>query len=238
MLPSFFDIMPTDLDQLGPEPAVAVLREMLWAEANNLGIPITDTDIPFAITTSDGGIDAVVNAMPKAAGSGLMFSPRTCYQVKTGDFTLNATTGAQIEKLLLIPAAIAARKAAKAEISGKSYTQEHISPRIRQCLDSGGTFVTMLFGDDGIDTEENATENAIRRFLAEIDPKYSHAEIKVWRQSRICGLLRQFPGVSLQIRNLQGFQLLSTASGLIAMRCGRNSSPGPNSRKSSKTYAL
>jgi hypothetical protein len=27
-------------DQLGSEPAVAVLREMLWAEVNNIGVPI------------------------------------------------------------------------------------------------------------------------------------------------------------------------------------------------------
>ena len=58
----------------------------------------------------------------------------------------------------------------------------------------------MLFGNDGIDTEEDATEKAIRQFLADIDPKYANAKIKVWRQSRICGLLRQFPAVSLQIK--------------------------------------
>jgi hypothetical protein len=209
MQQSFFDIIPTDLDQLGSEPAVAVLREMLWAEANNFGIPITDTDIPFNITTSDGGVDAVVKVTPNAVGNGLMFPPQTCYQVKTGDFTLNATSAAQIEKLLLIPSAIIARRAANVEISGKSYKQEHISPRIRQCLDNDGTFVTMLFGNDGIDIREDGTENAIRQFLAEIDPKYSNARIKVWRQSQICMLLRQFPGVSLLIKNLQGFRLLS-----------------------------
>jgi hypothetical protein len=209
MLRGFFDVLPVELGQLGSEPAVAVLREMLWAEVNNLGIPISDTDIPFAVTTPDGGIDAVVNATTKGAGNGLIFAPRTSYQVKTGDFTLNATSQAQIEKLLISPTAIAARVKAKAQISGKSHKPENISPRVRECLDSGGTFVTMLFGNDSIDTEQNATENAIRQFLADIDPKYADAKIKVWRQSRICGLLRQFPAVSLQIKNLPGFQLLS-----------------------------
>jgi hypothetical protein len=209
MLRSFFDVVPFELGQLGSEPAVAVLREMLWAEVNNLGIPISDADIPFAVTTSDGGIDAVVNATPGGPGNGLIFAPRTSYQVKTGDFALNATSTAQIEKLLISPAATAARVKSKVEISGKSHTSEHISPRVRECLDGGGTFVTMLFGSDGIDTEENATEKAIRQFLADIDPKYADAKIKVWRQSRICGLLRQFPAVSLQIKNLPGFQLLS-----------------------------
>jgi hypothetical protein len=209
MLRSFFDVTPVELGQLGSEPAVAVLREMLWAEVNNLGIPISNTDIPFAVTTSDGGIDAVVYGTPKGPGNGLIFPPRTSYQVKTGDFTLNATNPGQIEKLLISPTAIAARKKTKVGINGKSHKPENISTRVRECLDSGGTFVAMFFGNDGIDTEENATENAIRDFLADIDPKYADAKIKVWRQSRICGLLRYFPAVSLQIKNLSGFQLLS-----------------------------
>jgi hypothetical protein len=209
MLRSFFDVTPVELGQLGSEPAVAVLREMLWAEVNNLGIPISDTDIPFAVTTSDGGVDAVVNGTPKRDGNGLVFAPRTSYQVKTGDFPLNSTSPGQIEKLLISPSAITARVKGKTPPSGKAHKPEHISPRVRECLDSGGTFVTMLFGTDGIDTEENATEIAIRKFLSDINSKYAHSKIKVWRQSRICGLLRQFPGVSLQIKNLVGFQLLS-----------------------------
>ena len=80
---------------------------------------------------------------------------------------------------------------------------------MRACLDAGGTFVTMLFGNDGIDTEEAATENMIRAFLGEIDAKYRGAKVKVWRQSRICGLLRAFPGVSLQIKNRVDLGLLS-----------------------------
>jgi hypothetical protein len=80
---------------------------------------------------------------------------------------------------------------------------------VRACLDAGGTFVTVLFGNDNIDMEEGATENAIRKFLGEIDPKYANANVKVWRQSKICGLLRWFPAVSLQIKNLGDFQLLS-----------------------------
>ena len=209
MLQGFFDVTPFELGQLGPEPAVAVLREMLWAEVSNLGIPISDADIPFAITTSDGGVDAIVTGTVKNAGNGLIFSPRTSYQVKAGDFPLNATSPRQIEALLVSPSAIDARKKDKAKPSGKVHTPANISPRIRECLDSGGTFVTMLFGNDGIDTEENATEEAVRKFLSEIDPKYASAKIKVWRQSRICGLLRQFPAVSLLIKNLPGFQLLS-----------------------------
>ena len=62
MQQSFFDVTPIELGQLGSELAVAVLREMVWAEVSNLGIPISDADIPFSITTADGGVDASVKA--------------------------------------------------------------------------------------------------------------------------------------------------------------------------------
>jgi hypothetical protein len=82
---------------------------------------------------------------------------------------LSSTSIGKIEELLIKPtdiaARIATRKKAKAAISGKSYKPTNISPRVRQCLDSGGTFVAMLFGNDSIDTEEDATEKAIQAFL-------------------------------------------------------------------------
>jgi hypothetical protein len=209
MQQSFFDVTPIELGQLGSELAVAVLREMVWAEVSNLGIPISDADIPFSITTADGGVDASVRGNPTGAGNGLIFPPMTFYQVKAGDFALSATTPAQIETLLMTLTAVQRRRANGTPIAGASHTPDGISPRVRACLDAGGAFVTVLFGNDNIDMEEAATENAIRNFLTAIDPKYASANVKVWRQSRICGLLRRFPAVSLQIKNLRDFQLLS-----------------------------
>ena len=63
----------------------------------------SDNGPEFVAEAPDGGIDAVVNAMPKSPGNGLIFAPRTSYQVKTGDFTLNATSPGQIEKILMSP---------------------------------------------------------------------------------------------------------------------------------------
>src|SRR5215469_6939534 len=103
MQQGFFDVTPVELGLLGPEPAVAVLREMLWAEVRNLGIPISDTDIPFAVNDADGGVDAIVKGTPKGPGNGLVFAPMTSYQVKAGDFSLSATRLTQIEKLLMTP---------------------------------------------------------------------------------------------------------------------------------------
>lgn len=226
----FFDVTPEDLGLLDSALAVDVLREMVWAEVHNIGIPITETDIPFSITSADGGIDAEVSVAPKTLGNGLIFAPKTFYQVKTGKFALTASSDALIEKLLLKPAAIEVRKqrdkaAAKKKkavarkkppskiatiknVSGKDYTVDDINPRVRQCLDEDATFVILLFGSDSTEIKDKATVKAIITFLSEIDTKYARAKVKVWRQSVICGLVRQFPPLSLKIKKLPSFSLL------------------------------
>jgi hypothetical protein len=181
MATGFFDITPVELSYLGDELTVAVIRDVLCAEALNLGIPITDVDAPFNINVSDGGIDALVKGTPKGLGNGIIFAPRTSYQIKAGKFGLTPTTKNKIEELLIQPKAIGARKAKKGVApSGSAHTVEDLSPRVRECLDNGGTFVVVLFGDSStIDsTEDDATENAIRAFLGEIDAKYATAQIK------------------------------------------------------------
>jgi hypothetical protein len=131
--------------------------------------------------------------------------------VKAGDFPLTANSLSLIEELLLKPSSIGGRRKVKAHVSKTAYTAADISPRIRSCLDDGGTFVTLLFGNDGIDIEEDATQKAIQAFLARIDHKYAGAKVKVWRQSRICAMLRHFLGVSLQIKGVLGLPVLSHA---------------------------
>ena len=70
---------------------------------------------------ADGGIDAVVKAVPKIAGNGLIFPPTTSYQVKAGNFPLSASALAQIEELLITPAAVQARKKLRAKPGGSSH---------------------------------------------------------------------------------------------------------------------
>ena len=129
MQQGFFDVTPAELAQLGPAPAVDVLREMVWAEVSNIGIAISDADIPFGVNTADGGIDAIVKAVPKSAGNGLIFAPRTAYQVKAGDFPLSANSTARIEELVMKPTAIDRRRKAKLPPSGKLHKAADISPR-------------------------------------------------------------------------------------------------------------
>lgn len=192
---TFFDVEPADLGQLAPSEAVFVLREMLWAEAFRLKIAVTSVEVPFAITDPDGGIDADVTAIPGGAESALIYPPRTSFQVKTGAFA--AKTDSEIESLLIKPSAIQARRAAARakkpkKITHHNYDRDDLSPRVRACLDAGGTFIVVLFGVDTPDTADEETRQKIISQLTKVDSKYSNASVRIWRQSTLCGLLRNF----------------------------------------------
>jgi hypothetical protein len=57
---SFFSVTNEDLRRLGPSEAVALISELLWAEATRLGIPIGKIHISANVNTPDDGVDAKV----------------------------------------------------------------------------------------------------------------------------------------------------------------------------------
>ena len=59
---SIFTVTNNDLEQLGKQEAVAVFRELLWAEARTLGLPCNKIHVSDEIDVADGGIDATVEA--------------------------------------------------------------------------------------------------------------------------------------------------------------------------------
>ena len=56
-----FDVSADDLARVTPEQAVEIVKQLLVAEAIEIGIPATGVDVSSAITTPDGGLDAVVS---------------------------------------------------------------------------------------------------------------------------------------------------------------------------------
>jgi hypothetical protein len=52
-----FTVDNDDLNRLSPEEAVDVFRELLWAEATNIGIGKNFINVPSAISVADGGIE-------------------------------------------------------------------------------------------------------------------------------------------------------------------------------------
>jgi len=65
-----FDVSAADLGNLNAEDAVELFHQLLVAEAMGTARPITAINVPKAITTADGGVDAEIEPIPGALISG------------------------------------------------------------------------------------------------------------------------------------------------------------------------
>jgi len=176
---TIFSVTGNDLSQLGPESAVNVFRELLWVEATTIGVAKSLINVPSAITVADGGIDAEVQGVKVSDGQGIIKDGFTCYQIKAGEFTLNASS---IKEILFV--------------KGKA----ELKPRIKTCLEKNGTLVIMFFAWDNPDRVDNDGYNKFIEVLKDVDVKYATAKVEIWRQNTICGFLQQYISLSLKIR--------------------------------------
>lgn len=183
---SIFTVTKEDLARLSAEEAVDRFRDLLWAEATTLGIGKNLINVSTAITVSDGGVDAVVRDAPAKSGQGIIKLGLTCYQIKTGDYALS--NRANIRKILFTPRS-----------KGKE-----LEPKVKSCLDNGGTLVVVLFGWDipGNKAIEEYT-NSFREQLRIFDKQYTNAQIEVWLPNLLIGFFNTFPSLALKVRGLE-----------------------------------
>lgn len=184
-VPTVLAVDGNDLAGLSLKDAVDIFADLLWADARALGIP-AHIDVPRNIHAPNGGIGATVSAPSKLPGPCAIRPGVTGYQIKT-------TRG-------LNPSADSARK-------GILYTQDGaLRPRIRACLDKGGTFVIALFGS-GVPSSAGAgggggdgAEDLMRKELVRANPLYENAKVEVWRQDRLIEYLERHPSLCRQLK--------------------------------------
>ena len=175
-----------DLQRLNPEEAVDFFRKLLWAEATSIGIGKNLVNVPSAITTPDGGIDAEVQSMAVSGGQGIIKQGLTRYQIKTGSFS--PSSEADIKSILF-----------------KEGTNE-LRPRVKSCLDRDGTLVIVLFGWDDPERVDDQYINKFKEKLAAIDGKYGKSKIEIWGQNKLRSFLTPFPSLALALKGLSEFQ--------------------------------
>src|SRR3989344_3858640 len=178
-----FSVTPAKLNDLSAAEAVELFHQLLWAEAVSVGIATSLVNVPSNITVGDGGIDAEVNDAPKTSGQGIIKQGRTAYQIKTGPFSLSKV--GHIRDILYRP------------------MKTELQPRVKSCLDQGGTLVVVLFGWDGPDKTDQQLVNAFRLKLVAIDKKYANSPIEVWRPNQLAKFLEPYP--SLRMKALRVF---------------------------------
>ena len=176
---TIFAVDKEHLGRLNPAQAVDLFRELLWAEATATGIGKNLISVPSAITVADGGIDAEVVGAEPQGGQGLIKQGMTRYQIKTGSFSLSGD--ADIEEILL-----------------QSKTSE-LKPRIKSCLDAGGTLVVVLFGSDNPETVDDQTNKRFIKACLHVDEKYANVKIEIWRQNHLRGFMSQYPSLALRV---------------------------------------
>ena len=174
----FLDVTADDLVRLRPDEAVSLFRSLLWADASIYNVRI---DAPGAVNAPDGGVDATVavpGGAPPPSGPSVLLPGLTCYQIKTGRSI-----------------SIGNKKDRRRLLYGSASNTE-LSPRVKECLDAGGTLVFILFGSD---TPSRAdAEGFLRRELPE--GAYDNARIEVWLQNELIGHLGRYPALRRMVK--------------------------------------
>ena len=184
---TLFEVRPDDLGRLDPAGSVNLFRKLIWAEATTLGIPKNKIDVPSAINDDDGGVDASVSST--ITNEGLIKNGLTCYQIKTGPFSLSVNASDEIKKFLFT----------------KRENNYVLKPKIKYCFDNDGTFVLVLFGSDRAERELDQIISTFKeKLMEECGDAYKNAKIEVLKQNQIIGFLEPYVSLRLSILGMTG----------------------------------
>lgn len=183
---TIFSVESRDLAHLGADLAVDVFRELLWAEATVMGIGKHLINVPSAITVADGGVDAEIRDVPISGSQGIIKPGLTCYQIKTGEYSLREKSN--IRKILFTPRS-----------KGTA-----LEPRVQACLDNHGLLIIVLFGWDKPETRHGEFVDLIKDELTKFESNYENTNIEVWQPNHLIGFFKQFPSLALRLKGLEG----------------------------------
>jgi len=191
-----FDVSMSDIGKLSADDAVELFHQLLVAEAMRTKNPVTAINVPKAITTADGGIDAEIELISGSLiPGGLLRNGNARYQIKTGSFSASGL--GDIKSLVLQPKYKTKR----------TYKAEYLNPRVKNCLDEAGTFIVVLFGSEAVGTTEDYGVKEIINFLKKYDQKYENANIQIIRANQLCAAIKAIsPALALRLNGLGGAQ--------------------------------
>lgn len=207
---SLFTVTNDDLRRLNADEAVALLSELLWAEATRLGIPISNVHVPADVNRPDAGVDAMVSDQNVA---GDVIRPgQTVYQIKSGE-SFNPQQEAVI----------------RSELFGdKAPCNKNLKSRIRECLDQNGTYVLVCTGIDPSD--RSIAEGHLRKFFEQCG--YTNPKCEVWVQNQLCGFLTRYPSIALRVNEQEAGTLRSHKSWAGDNEMGLPFQPGAKQNES------
>ena len=178
---TIFTVTNDDLGRLDEHTAVDFFQKLLGAEARRIGIETGKINVSSRIHVPDGGVDATVDEVQIATGSGIIQPGRTSYQIKAGR-TFKPWQASEIKKELF---------------GAKEPERDNLGKSIRECLNACGTYVLVCTGIDLAISQHTQVIKYIRDFLEQCD--YPNPKVEVWSQNTLCGFLKFFPSLALWI---------------------------------------
>ncbi len=168
------------LKSLKPEEAVNLFRELLWAEASRIGIPLSKINVSSWINIPDGGVDASVDTSSALVPSNFIMDGFNGYQIKTGS-TFLPWQRSQIQKELF---------------DDRPPTSQNLRNRVKECLDKNGTYILVCFGQDLIDKQRQSAIGNLEYCFKECG--YQNPQVDVWGLNNLISFLRPFPALALR----------------------------------------
>lgn len=183
---SIFTVTPDQLGRLDARQAVDFVADLLWAETMRVGMSPVTVNISTRINVSDGGIDANIRPTNTVTLSdSFLPAGQSGFQIKAGhSFT---PTEAALRKELFGDAAVA---------------PANLGESVRACLDADGTYILVCTGADPTEPVRNSAKSYLRRAFNVCG--YPNAQVEVWGQNHLIGLLKRFPSLALAVNGAGG----------------------------------
>ena len=178
---TIFSIDHKCLSAISPSPAIKLFRNLLWCEAQRIGLSPHNVLISLDETVADGGIDARVDGMPSA--DSILVRGQTFFQLKAG----SSFKPWQISQL-------------KKELFGSSRTtptRAALGTATRECLDNNGSYILVAFGHDLTPQQQGDAKMNLIGLFEKIG--YASPLVEVIGQSQLMGLLNPYPSLCLEI---------------------------------------
>jgi len=170
---------------LSPEEAVDFFRELLWAEAGRIGIPLGKINVSSWVSVPDGGVDASISDSKALIQSSFVRSGYNGCQVKTGT-SFSPWQRSQIKKELF---------------GDKSPSKEHLGSRVRECLDKDGTYALVCFGHDLTDEQQRDAIENLECYFEKCG--YQNPQVDVWSLNNLISFLQPFTSLALRANRHQ-----------------------------------
>ena len=170
-----FTVEPDAFVGLSPDRSVALFRQLLWAEADRVGIGRHLIDVPDCINVGDGGVDAYIdNACP--SDDDVIPRGSTVFQIKSAD---------------LPP------MACRQELHVMGDLSKPLKDELNLRLQQGAAYVLVLSADV-TDARIQARLDAIRRELSDFG--YENSEVRVYGASHLAGFTNRHPSLVVSLR--------------------------------------